>query len=564
MSDQPKNISQNPKIPPARRPTVNSVTTINEDGSHRFLHPADVHGWFTRWRRHSGLALIVFYVMLPWIQVRGYPAVFLDIAGSRFHFFGFTLAAQDVWLLFFGVTGLGFALFFLTALFGRLWCGWSCPHTVYLDHVYRRIERMIDGDAVQRRQLDQAPLSAGKIARRLLKHGLYLGASLIITHIFLSYFVSLPEVWHMMGQAPGEHWGKFLFVFIAAGILYFNFAWFREQLCIVICPYGRLQSALTDDHSLVIGYDTQRGEPRGKLRAEDRGPKTENGGPQAQAAFVGPSSVLGPPSSGPVAASESTLSSDASAATPRVQQSENGGPQAQAALVSPSSGLSPRSSGALGDCIDCNRCVQVCPTGIDIRHGLQMECVGCSACIDACDEVMVKVQRPQGLIRYDSLVGFAGGKIRWIRPRTIVYGILLLVGLAVAIFAFSTVKPASFMIMRMSGAAYFVSADDVRNQFMVRLLNKRNEPSTFTLTLSDLPAGTTQNGFASSVVLGPMAEQVSPFVLRIERKNFTGPFKFTIHVQDQSRAFTLSRQVEFLGPDARLLQEEDNEKGIKR
>ena len=483
MSNQPTNISQKSKIPPVLRPTVNSVTTINQDGSRRFLHPADVHGWFTRWRRHSGLALIAFYLLLPWIPVRGYPAVFLDIAGSRFHFFGFTLAAQDVWLLFFGVTGLGFALFFLTALFGRLWCGWACPHTVYLDHVYRRIERMIDGDAVQRRQLDLAPLSTGKIARRILKHGLYILASLFITHLFLSYFVSLPELWHMMGQAPAEHWGKFLFVFIAAGILYFNFAWFREQMCIVICPYGRLQSALTDDHSMVIGYDAKRGEPRGKLGTSDA-----------------------------------------------------------------------------GACLDCNRCVQVCPTGIDIRHGLQMECVGCAACIDACDEVMVKVNRPKGLIRYDSFVGLLGGRTRWVRPRTFVYGILLLVGAGVAAFAFSTVKPASFMVMRMSSAAYFVSPGDVRNQFMVRLLNKRNEPSTFTVSLAGLPDGASQNGFASTVTLAPLAEQVSPLVLHVERKHYTGPFGFTISVQDQSRTFTLSRQVEFLGPDARLLREEEEEK----
>ena len=468
-------------------PTVDSVTTINADGSRFILHPADVHGPFTRWRRYSGLALIAFYLLLPWIPVGGYPAVFLDLAERRFHFFGLTLAAQDVWLLFFGVSGLGFALFFLTALFGRLWCGWACPHTVYLDHVYRRIERMIDGDATQRRLLDLAPLGAGKILRRILKHGLYILASLFITHLFLSYFVSLPAVWHMMGEAPEEHWGTFLFVFIAAGVLYFNFAWFREQLCIVICPYGRLQSALTDDHSMVIGYDTKRGEPRGKV------------------------------------------------GTP-----------------------------AAGACVACDRCVQVCPTGIDIRHGLQLECVGCAACIDACDEIMTKVHRPKGLIRYDSFVGFAGGKIRWIRPRTIVYGLLLLVGIGVAAFAFSTVKPAGFMVMRMSSSAYFVTADEVRNQFMVRLLNKRNEPAVFTVSLSGLPEGAEQNGFTSTVTIAPLSEQVSPLVLRINRRHYTGPFKFKLSVQDQFHSFTLSRPVEFLGPDVRLLQEEDHEKGITR
>lgn len=483
---------------PARHvPVRDFVTTINDDGSRYFLHPADVHGRFSRWRRHSGLFLIAVYLLLPWIPVDGYPAVFLDLSERRFHFFGFTLAAQDTWLLFFGVTGLGFALFFLTALLGRVWCGWACPQTVFLEHVYRRIERMIEGDALARRQLDDAPLTALKAAKRVTKHALYAVTSLVITHLFLAYFVSIPEVWQMMTAAPAEHWAAFLFVFIAAGILYFNFAWFREQLCIVICPYGRLQSALTDDHTLNIGYDTKRGEPRGKLARH-------------------------------------------ASSTPAL----------------------PRE--LLGDCIDCNRCVQVCPTGIDIRHGLQMECIGCAACIDACDEVMARVKRPTGLIRYDSFVGLAGQRTRWIRPRTVVYFVLLCIGIAVAAFAFSTVKPANFMVMRMSGAAYFVDRDDVRNQFMVRLLNKRNVPAEFTVTLSGLPEGVAQNGFTAPVTVAALAEQVSPLVLVADRKLYTGPFKFTLEVRDADRTFTLSRQIEFLGPDARLLQQEDQQRGIKR
>jgi cytochrome c oxidase accessory protein FixG len=486
--DSPKSRIPKPRI----APSVDSVTTIASDGSRRDIHPADVHGRFASARRWSGWALIAFYLVLPWIPVNGHPAVFIDIAQGRFHFFGFTLAAQDTWLLFFGVTGLGFALFFLTALFGRLWCGWACPQTVYLEHVYRLIERWIDGDAPARRALTAAPLSTTKAAKRVAKHGLYIVASLLITHLFLSYFVSLPEVWHMMRSAPGEHWAAFVFVFASAGLLYFNFAWFREQLCIVICPYGRLQSALSDDHSMVIGYDAQRGEPRGKLK---------HGSP--------------PPEK-------------------------------------------------FGDCIDCNRCVQVCPTGIDIRHGLQLECIGCAACIDACDEVMTKVSRPKGLIRYDSFVGLGGGRTRWVRPRTIVYFILLLVGVAVAAFAFSTVKPANFLVYRMTGAAYFVGPDDVRNQFMVRLLNKRSEPTTFIITTEGVPVGVQLTGFDAPVLLGPQAEQVSPLVLTVERKSYTGPFHFTVKVEDAARTYQLSRAVEFMGPDPKLLEEEDREKGIQR
>lgn len=472
---------------PGHRPVVDSVTTINADGSHHALFPADVRGRFTVWRRYSAHVLISVYLLLPWIPVKGYPAVFLDVAGRRFHFFGFTLATQDVWLLFFGVSGLGFALFFLTALFGRVWCGWACPQTVFLDHVYRPIERWIEGDAPARRALAAAPMTAAKFGRRVAKHSLYIVASLVITHLFLAYFVSIPELWLYLHEAPGDHWASFLFVFIAAGLLYFNFAWFREQLCIVICPYGRLQSALSDDHTMTIGYDALRGEPRGRLGTPDA-----------------------------------------------------------------------------GACIDCNRCVQVCPTGIDIRHGLQLECVGCAACIDACDEVMIKVHRPTGLIRYDSLNGLGGGITRWLRPRTLVYGFLLLCGAAAATFAFSTVKPVNFLVYRMSGAAYFVGSQEVRNQFMVRLVSKRTTPATFTVRTENLPTGVRQTGFGAPVTLAPLAESVSPLVLLIERKDYHGPFKFTVKVSSSLDKFTLIREVEFMGPDARLLEEEDHDKGIKR
>jgi hypothetical protein len=290
---------------PPRRPSLDSVTTIQDDGSRPFIYTSDTHGRFSQARRGSAFALFAFYLSLPWIKLNGYPAVFLDVAERRFHLFGITGAAQDLWLMFFIITGLGFSLFFVTALLGRVWCGWACPHTVFLDHVYRRIERLIEGDAVRRRALAAAPLSVGKILKVGLKHTLYVLVSAVITHLLLAYFVSVPEVWVMMRAAPTEHWSAFGVIAVATGALYFNFAWFREQLCIVVCPYGRIQSALIDDNSLVVGYDAKRGEPRGKV------------------------------------------------GTP-----------------------------AAGDCVACSRCVQVCPTGIDIKQGLQMECVSCTQCID--------------------------------------------------------------------------------------------------------------------------------------------------------------------------------------
>ncbi len=477
---------------PLDHPSRESVTTIRSDGSRAFLFPADARGRFNLARRISALALIAFYLSLPWIQVNGHPAVFLDVVTRRFHLFGVTLAAQDMWLLFFVITGMGFSLFFITALLGRVWCGWACPHTVFLDHVYRRIERWIEGDAPKRRALSAAPMSANKAVKSTLKHTLYVLVSAVITHLLLAYFVSLSEVWSMVSAAPAEHWGAFVFVSIATGVLYFNFAWFREQMCIVICPYGRLQSALIDDNSLVVGYDVKRGEPRGARR-----------------------------------------SSGASTAT---------------ALPPPP---------ALGDCVDCNRCVHVCPTGIDIRQGLQMECVGCTACIDACDDVMTRLARPRGLIRYDSQSGFSGRKTQWLRPRTLLYLFLLIVGASVATWALTTVKPANFGITRITGSPYVVDTTSVRNQFLVRIVNKRNQPATFTVSLTGTVPGLIQSGFEGPVTVPGMGEMVQPLILQVPRATYTGPFELEVRVQDASRNYTLVRAVEFLGPDARLLREEE-------
>jgi polyferredoxin len=204
--------------------------------------------------------------------------------------------------------------------------------------------------------------------------------------------------------------------------------------------------------------------------------------------------------------------------------------------------------------------VQVCPTGIDIRHGLQLECIGCAACIDACDEVMTKVHRPVGLIRYDSLAGLSGGVTRWIRPRTIMYGVLLLVGAMVATWAFSNVRPANFLVYRMAGAAYFVGTEEVRNQFMVRIVNKRTAPATFVVSTEGVPAGMRQTGFAAAVTLAPLEELVSPLVLLADREHYNGPFKFIVKVTDDARTFALTREVEFMGPDPRLLHEDDEER----
>ncbi len=454
------------KITPIRE----SVTTIADDGGRIFLHPADVRGVFTNWRRIVGGLLISIYVLLPWIPINGHPALFFDTVDRRFHIFGLTFAAQDFWLAFFFITGLGFSLFFITSLLGRIWCGWTCPQTVFLEHVYRRIERAIEGNSAAQRKLDGQPWNSEKIMKRGGKQVIFLLISTIIAHIFLSYFVSIPELYKWMTMSPTEHWSAFLFVFIATGVLHFNFTWFREQLCLVICPYGRFQSALIDDDTMIIGYDEKRGEPRGPVKD-----------PNA------------------------------------------------------------------GDCIACNRCVQVCPTGIDIRQGLQIECIGCANCVDACDEMMEKVGRPKGLVRYDSLNGLSGIKRRIFRPRIALYLVMLLIGCSVMAFSATKLKQAHMSVVRMAGVPYIVQEDTVRNAFMVRLINKQDLPVSFTVMV-DSPIIHDKQGFEAPVTVPPLGEVVQPMVITIDRAEFTEKFSFDVKAVDSSGEIELMRNAEFLGP----------------
>lgn len=456
-------------------PTLETLSTIRADGSRKFVHPSDVHGPFTTWRRVVALILLVVYVALPWITVNGFPAVFLDVQQRRFHFFGLTLAAQDLWIGFFLVTGLALALFYVTSIFGRIWCGWTCPYTVFLEHLYRRVERWIDGDGPARRRLEDAPWSLSKISRRVFKHAVFIVISAVIAHVFLSYFVSIKSLYGMMRSSPAQHVEAFVIVVSLTGALYFSFSWFREQFCIILCPYGRMQSALTDDNSVVIGYDKKRGEPRGKVTAEK----------------------------------------------------------------------------SAGDCVDCRRCVQVCPTGIDIRNGLQLECIGCAACVDACDDIMIKLKRPKGLVRYDSHNGLQGGRTRIIRPGTVFYTVVLLAWAAAFTVAITWISPLRASVVRMGGASFYVDNGVIRNQFQLRVINKRNNVSTYRIELAgDVPPALQMTGVDQTITLPPMGEDLKTLVLTLPQPEYQRQFKFRVIVTDVARGDSMeTRVMEYLGPD---------------
>jgi len=455
-----------------------SLGSIHEDGTKKILHPADVAGPFTFWRRVVAAVLLAIYVALPWIPVNGHPAVFLDVVRRHFHFFGLTLATQDLWVFFFLITGLGFSLFFVTSVLGRIWCGWTCPYTILLEHLFRRVERLVDGDAPARRQLDAAPWTTAKIIKRVVKHTLYVLLAAILAHVFLSYFVSLKGLYTMMQHSPQGHLVAFGVTTFLTVALYFCFSWFREQFCVILCPYGRMQSALIDDHSVSIGYDSKRGEPRGKA-------------------------------------------SDPSA----------------------------------GACINCNRCVQVCPTGIDIRNGLQLECIGCAACVDACDAIMVKLDRPKGLVRYDSLTGLEGGKTKFIRARTVFYTLLTLVGATVFFVRARSIEPMFANALRMSGSAFYVSENIIRNHFQVRVINKRSTASSYTFTVEgDVPAGLKVAGNESTLRLPALGEELKPLLFTLPQASYVKPLKMVVRVTEVGTGkSTTTMPLEFTGPDPRTL-----------
>ena len=417
------------------------------------VQPADVRGRYHRARHTVFWLLIALWAALPWISVGGHPAVFLDVEGRRFFLFGATFNAQDTWLLFFLATGIVFALVYLTAVAGRVFCGWMCPHTVFLEGVFRRVERLVEGPRERRIRANAAPWTLAVVGRKVVVQTVYLLLSFAIAHVVLSYFVSLPNVFRMVRARPAEHPEAFAWAFCMTGILYFDLAHFRERLCTSFCPYGRLQGVLIDEDSVVVGYDVKRGEPRGKVSETNK-----------------------------------------------------------------------------GDCVDCTRCVVVCPTGIDIREGLQLECVGCSACIDACDEVMGRLGRAPGLVRYDSTHGLAGERRRFWRPRIVLYTALLLLGGAVASAA-ATLRPDyEVVLLRAPGTPYVVTPDGVYNAFDLHLVNKRGTRERFRVTLegdSDMSVRIEP----SDIELDALAGGHVAIGTRVPSERFHGDFRVRVHVE---------------------------------
>ncbi len=472
MDEKPKvsptQVSEKPAKPSVRRPDLDELYCINPDGSRNTIHPADVKGRYQRRKKLIWATLIAVYLAIPWVTIGGMPAVLIDIEHRNFFLFGNTFNAQDFWLAFFVVTGIGFTLFVVSALFGRLWCGYGCPQTVFLDGVFRRVERWIEGGAAKRKKLQESGWNADKILRRGAKWSIYLAIAAVLSHTMLGYFMPIDAVIEATMSSPVENPTAFTFTLVFTAIIYFNFTWFREQLCIVICPYGRLQGVLYDADTVNVGYDASRGEPRGGYAEEAR-----------------------------------------------------------------------------GDCIDCYRCVAVCPTGIDIRNGTQLECIGCANCIDACDEVMFKLGQEPGLVRYDSQRGFETGKRRFVRPRLFFYTVLLLLGITVFSIAASSRSPFEVDFTRQRGAPFTLQEDLIRNGFQIRVVNKQpkagsfriepveSDPLTFLLPVQELN-------------LESLQSQAVPMFVTCPRDRYEIGQRVEVRVVSEGE--TLTVEVPFVGP----------------
>ena len=390
------------------------LTTLGSDGKRKWIYPVESKGRYLNRRRILAWALIVLYFALPLIPIAGKPAVMLDFVHREFALFGLIFYPTDTLLLMIFMVGVMLSIVLITALLGRVWCGWACPQTVYLEFLFRPIERMIEGPEHARKRRNEGPASWDKTKRKIAKQVIFLTLALLLSHTFIAYFVGWETLLRWLQGPPAENWGFFLLTALVTGLVWYDFAYFREQMCTIACPYARMQSIMLDRDSMIVSYDPNRGEPRKK-----RSKKI-------------------------------------------IQQEELGQVPSQ------------------GDCIDCFACVRTCPTGIDIRDGLQMECITCTQCIDACDHIMDNISKPRGLISYTSENHLEGIKTRIMRPRSAIYGALI-----VLIFsAFSVVLSArndyDINIGRAVGEPFSELPDGrISNRLRFRVRNQTNEPSSF-------------------------------------------------------------------------------------
>ena len=386
------------------------IATINSNGKRNWIYAQKPKGRLYNARSIVSIVYLVLFFSIPFIRINGTPFFLFNILERRFIFFGVTFWPQDFFI--FGIGMLVFILFIVlfTVVFGRAFCGWACPQTVFMEMVFRKIEYWIEGDATHQKMLNRQPWTNEKIIKKTAKHFVFFLMAFIIANTFLAYIIGTDELFKLITEPVTEHIGGFISILVFTGVFYGVYSWFREQVCLIVCPYGRLQGVMTDRNSILVAYDYTRGEPRGKYKKADRASK--------------------------------------------------------------------------GDCIDCNQCVKVCPTGIDIRNGTQLECISCTACIDACDNIMDKVGSPRGLIRYASENGIANKQKLRITSRIAAYSAVLVALLGVFVVLLATRKDVDTTILRTPGMLFQEQENNmISNLYNIRLINKTHKKMPVTLKL---------------------------------------------------------------------------------
>jgi cytochrome c oxidase accessory protein FixG len=455
------------------------LSTADQEGRRQWLYPRKVKGRFFRARTVLSWLLLAVMFAGPFVRIKGNPLLLINVVERKFVILGQIFWPQD--MIMFAVALLVFinGIIIFTAAYGRLWCGWTCPQTVLMEMVFRKIEHLIEGDSHQQRALDKAPWTAGKFAKKAGKHAIFFGLSFLIANTLLAYIIGTEQLFQIVTDSPAKHLEGLTAMVVFTLVFYAIFARFREQACTFICPYGRLQSTLLDENSIVVAYDYKRGEMRGSLH---RGQSFEQ-----------------------------------------------------------------RRAAGNGDCIACRQCVTVCPTGIDIRNGTQMECVHCTACIDACDAVMSKIGRPRGLIRYASLNGIERGERLKVTPRLIGYTVVLgVLGIVFAVLLF-TRSDVQATLLRAQGALFQKMPDGrYSNLYTVRVVNKTSREVPVQLKLEH-PAGSLQV-MGQAIVALPQKQAETSVLIELDPNVMRpGTTPVVVGVYSQGRRIELLK-TGFIGP----------------
>lgn len=452
------------------------VSTIDEKGKRVWITPKKPSGRFHNYRLIVSWVLLAIFFISPHIKINGEPLFLFQIFERKFNLFGVTFWPQDFHLFMLIMITLIVFIILFTVVYGRLWCGWTCPQTIFMEMIYRKVEYLIDGDRAAQLKLKKQGWNARKIFKRALKHGVFIVISIILVNNIIAYFVGFDRLVEIMKEPVGENLLGFIAMIVFSFLFYFIYMYFREQLCLIVCPYGRLQGVFMDRDSVIVGYDYKRGEKRGgKRKNQDR---------EAE---------------------------------------------------------------GLGDCVDCHACVNVCPTGIDIRNGTQMECVSCTACIDACNSVMAKNNLPKGLIRYASERSIAEGEKHKIRPKSIAYSAFLLGLLGVLILLFSLRADVEATIVRASGSVYTPLADgNGSNTFQYQVVNKSS--NTLNLEFRLMNYSGTVNVIGNDLVMEPKSVKKGVAMIVIPGEEIQeASIKLDVGVYDGEKLIDKVR-VSFMGP----------------